>query len=124
MTTEELLEAIEGADVFAALDLPDPLLAKARVLLSQRMEARTRAALMLVGEGLPYRQAAEFVGLASHMDVFRAANRYDIDRVHLARSRDRKRVLRSVRELCSRMPEVPAEELRTLLGIARTTGHP
>jgi hypothetical protein len=67
--------------------LPDTVDALVRILVSTRLRARKRVALLLILEGVGYRRAAHAVGLRDHMALHRAAGRMGLRRLHNERAR-------------------------------------
>jgi len=88
-----------GGEVFEAVGLPDPLEAVARIHSSRRMQPRVRMGLLYLLEGATYREAARAVGLQTHQDLHRTAQRLGIADLHEARRQERERITSSVREL-------------------------
>jgi hypothetical protein len=80
---------------YAALGIPDPLAAIARICAHRRFRPRARTAMILLLEGARYREAARAAGLADHADLYRKARRYDVDRLHRVSRGERERIARA-----------------------------
>ncbi len=83
-----------------------------------------KRALVLVAEGVPFREAAEAEGYASHADLYRAARRLDIAGLHLVEARTQYQRIQNLanQALEKRLLEDPdsigARDLAIVSGIA------